>query len=217
MKTIYFISGLGADSRAFNNITLPPDVQSVHLDWIPPHHNDTIATYAERICARINTSQPFYLAGLSFGGMIAVEMLNYVQPVKTILLSSAASKHELRKMYVWAGQVGLHRLFTRNLARSGSFLLSYLFQLKTSSERKLIMQMMNDTDPQFFKWAVQAIVSWQRTEAPAQIIRIHGTADRTLPPVNITYEYLIKGGGHFMVYSKAQELSQILEKILNEP
>ncbi|XVJ66807.1 MAG: alpha/beta hydrolase [Lacibacter sp.] len=216
MKTIYFISGLGADERMFEQLTLPPGISVVYLSWLPPLPGETIDAYAQRMSAGIDTSQPFYLAGLSFGGMVATEMLRYVQPEKTILISSAACRYELPALYRFAGALGLHRLLTVKLAANASLIVSYLFQLKTPAQRKMVQQMMRTTNPQLFQWSVHSIVKWQRREAPDNIIRIHGTADRTLPPVkNRNYQYLVKNGSHFMIASKAQEVSALLAQILN--
>lgn len=216
MKTIYFISGLGADERMFEQLTLPPGISVVYLSWLQPLPGETIDAYAQRMSAGIDTSQTFYLAGLSFGGMVATEMLRYVQPEKTILISSAACRYELPALYRFAGAVGLHRLLTVKLAANASLIVSYLFQLKTPAQRKMVQQMMRTTNPQLFQWSVHSIVKWQRREAPDNIIRIHGTADRTLPPVkNRNYQYLVKNGSHFMIASKAQEVSALLAQILN--
>lgn len=217
MKTIYFISGLGADERIFEQLTLPPGISVVYLPWLSPLPGEAMDAYAQRMCAGIDTSQPFYLAGLSFGGMVATEMLRYVQPEKTILISSAACRYELPALYRFAGAVGLHRLLTVKLAANASLLVSYFFQLKTPAQRKMVQQMMRTTNPQLFQWSVHSIVKWQRKEAPENIIRIHGTADRTLPPVkNRNYQYLVKNGSHFMIASKAQEISALLAQILND-
>lgn len=217
MKTIYFISGLGADERIFEQLTLPPGISVVYLSWLPPLPGETMDAYAQRMSAGIDTSQPFYLAGLSFGGMVATEMLRYVQPEKTILISSAACRNELPTLYRFAGAVGLHRLLTVKLVANASLIVSYLFQLKTPAQRKMVQQMMRTTNPQLFQWSVHSIVKWQRKEAPENIIRIHGTADRTLPPVKKrNYQYLVKNGSHFMIASKAQEVSALLAQILND-
>lgn len=217
MKTIYFISGLGADEQVFRQLTLPPGITAIYLQWLPPLPGESIDAYAQRMSTGIDTSQPFYLAGLSFGGMVATEMLRYVQPVKTILISSAACRYELPALYRFAGAVGLHRLLTVKLAANASLIASYLFQLKTPDQRKMVQQMIRNTHPQLFQWSVRSIVKWQRREVPENIIRIHGTADRTLPAVKkINYHYLVEKGSHFMIAAKAQQVSACLTKILTE-
>lgn len=44
MSKIYFISGLGADKRAFHQLNLP-GFEKIFIDWIQPMPNETIQTY----------------------------------------------------------------------------------------------------------------------------------------------------------------------------
>lgn len=87
---IYAISGLGADERAFQFLEFPYEV--VHVKWITPEGDESMSSYAKRLCAQVDTSEPFALVGLSFGGMLATEMCKFIKPVHTILLSSAETK-----------------------------------------------------------------------------------------------------------------------------
>ncbi|RYY87626.1 MAG: alpha/beta hydrolase, partial [Chitinophagaceae bacterium] len=97
--TLYFLSGLGADRRVFGRLQLPERYRIVHLDWIEPEPRESLEHYALRLSAGINTNGPFALIGLSFGGMLAVEIARVLQPSRTILLSSAATYKELPSLY----------------------------------------------------------------------------------------------------------------------
>ena len=108
MKNIYVISGLGADERVFyktnfgnNNVT--------HIHWVTPLHNETIEAYALRLCTHIHHETPI-LVGLSFGGMVAMEVAKHIATEKIILISSAKTKHELPKFYRIVGKLNLHKL-----------------------------------------------------------------------------------------------------------
>ena len=63
--------------------------------------------------------------------------------------------------------------------------------------------------------SINEIVNWKRTDAPLNIIRIHGNKDRVLPIINFKPNYLIKNGGHFMVANRAAEVSKILQYEIN--
>jgi hypothetical protein len=47
-------------------------------------------------------------------------------------------------------------------------------------------------------------------------VHIHGTADRLFPPKKLTPDYWIKGGGHFMVWNRAEEVSEILKEVIEQ-
>ena len=69
---LYAISGLGADQRVYQYLNI--DYELIHLDWIRPIKNEGITDYTMRLSQGINTSEPFGIIGLSFGGLVAIEM-----------------------------------------------------------------------------------------------------------------------------------------------
>ena len=80
MKKIYLISGLGADERAFQHLDLRAyDV--IYIAWIEALKKETLAHYAGRLLAQVSTKKPI-LIGLSFGGMIAIEMAKQIETEK---------------------------------------------------------------------------------------------------------------------------------------
>src|SRR5215217_4576146 len=91
---VYFISGLGADRKAFEKIKLPGTFSIHHLGWIKNKKGESLNDYARRLAASIDATQPFAIVGLSMGGMIASAMTQFLQPDKTILISSVACTDE---------------------------------------------------------------------------------------------------------------------------
>jgi pimeloyl-ACP methyl ester carboxylesterase len=214
--TIYFISGLGADKRVFKNLKLGDEHVAIFLDWITPQKKESISSYAARMAQQINPSQPFALVGLSFGGMLVVEMLQSVQPLKTFLISSAACKYELPFYYRWAGKLKLDKLIPeKKLSQSNTFLY-WAFGVKDKSERKLLKDILNATDAKFTKWAVHEIINWKQASKTQHIIKIHGDRDWVLPIHKKSTKYIIKDGGHLMILNKAAFISDILETELNK-
>ena len=90
MKTIYCISGLGADERAFSKLKI--DGYSLRvIPWLMPEPGETIQHYATRMRAIIDDPEPI-LMGLSFGGMLCAEIAKQIPVQKLILISSVKSK-----------------------------------------------------------------------------------------------------------------------------
>lgn len=97
MNKIYILSGLGVDKRVFDKIDFGNlDVEFV--DWIKPQKKESIESYARRIQESIKTENPI-LIGLSFGGMVSVEISKIRKTERIILLASAKIKSELPLMY----------------------------------------------------------------------------------------------------------------------
>ena len=93
----------------------------------------------------------------------------------------------------------------------------WLFGTKTEQEKKLLNEILADSDPVFTKWAIRRITNWQRNEkVPAKVLHIHGDADRIFPLKNVHPDYIISGGTHFMTVSKHKEVSKVIQKALNK-
>lgn len=202
---IYCLSGLGADERAFQYIDT--GVHAIeHMPWIDPLENESLRSYAHRMAARIDVDEPFALMGLSFGGMLAVE-INKIKPaVQLILLSTICSHQEKPLRMRISGKLGLYNLVPARYFTQPSRIAHRLFGAQTDRERQLLNEILADGDPNYVKWALNAISRWKNTD-PVTAVRIHGTADKILPARGLPIDHLIPGGGHLMVISHAPEVS----------
>lgn len=214
---VYLISGLGADKRIFKKLKFPENTVINHIDWIPPKSRESLANYAHRLSEIINTSKPFALLGVSFGGMIAVEIAKILSPLTTIIISSSLKSSHLPLSYQLAGKLNLLSLIPAGLLKSSNKITqNYYFGVKTAEQKKLLNQIVNDTDSHFLKWAIGAILSWKNEIKPERLFHIHGTKDKILYTKKYVPDFLIPGGTHFMVYQNADEISALIGKILAE-
>jgi len=85
---IYCFSGLGADERVFSFLKLNPYFDLVPVDWIEPLANENLEEYSIRISKRIQTKKSFGIMGVSFGGLIAQEVSEILNPKFTLVISS---------------------------------------------------------------------------------------------------------------------------------
>ena len=205
---VYCISGLGADKRAFNSLVLKHELK--HLEWIDPFPTESIESYAKRLSITIDQDQPFVLIGLSFGRMVAVEIAKITAPICTIQISSVDHHDQLPKLYRFIGKTGLIRLLPRLCFNIPTPIASFAFQTKN---KKLLSAIIKDAEVEFTKWAVNAILNWKNEQKLEQLIQIGGEKDLILPS-NKNMNHIIKGGGHFMIVDKADELSAILNQEL---
>lgn len=216
-KKIYFISGLGADRRAFRKLTFPSDFELIHLDWIPPLTNESLEDYADRIALGIDTSAPFYLIGLSFGGMLATEIARKLNPTRTFIISSSPVYKQLPWYYRWAGALSLQKLVPVSLIKKGNAIGLKFLGAKSHDEQLLLKQLIIDSDPIFMKWALTCILKWKNKDHPANFTHIHGTADKILPIRFYKPDVIVNGGGHFMIYANAKEISDYIMQEIKAP
>ena len=85
MKRIYVFSGLGADERVFKYLDFP-GYEPVFIRWLQPTKEEAIEHYSKRLTEQIGTSRPV-LIGLSFGGIIAIEVAKVIDTEKIILIA----------------------------------------------------------------------------------------------------------------------------------
>lgn len=213
MKKVYFISGLGADQRVFANLELP-NVEMVHIDWVKPSEEDTMTTYAAKLLRQIDITVPVTLLGLSFGGMLAVELSHLIDDSETILLSTAVTASAIPLRYILLEKWHLPEKIPFGLVRKANAITYRFFGIKTAEHKVLLKDILANTDEHFFRWAVHAILNWENEKVPLHVTQIHGTDDKILPLVETPNIIKVEGGGHFMVLEEAEEVSEILKQIL---
>ena len=211
-RHIYILSGLGADERVFRGMDFH-DQDVTFVKWIPPLKNESIAQYAVRLLPQITTRRPV-LAGLSFGGIMAVELARQIETERVILIASAGSRFEVPFYFRLAGKLRLHRLLPAGLLKQANPVSCWLFGAALPAEQQLLKEILADTDPAFLRWAIDKIVHWDNTLKPGNSTHIHGSADRILPLRFVCADVIIKGGGHFMTLNKAAEVSQVFRSAL---
>jgi pimeloyl-ACP methyl ester carboxylesterase len=212
--TLYFLSGLGADKRIFQKLNLPDQYTIVHIDWIRPGPNESIASYAGRLVPLINQQEGFSIIGLSFGGIVASELAKIVTPVHIIIISSITTSKQLPTHFSALKYVHLHKLIPARFLKVKSPLVYWFMGAKTLREKAVFNQILQDTDIIFFRWAVSKIIYWQHPVQIKNIYHIHGSADNIFPIKNTIADHTIQNGGHLMVYSAATEISSILTRTL---
>ncbi len=209
-KELYIFSGLGADEKVFQRLDFS-GFKTTFIKWIVPQDKETIENYATRLLDQIKTTKPT-LIGLSFGGIMAVEVAKQIDTEKVILIASVKTKKEIPFYYRFAGQLGLHKLLPTRLLKKSNFITNWFFGTSSTFDKQLLKQILIDTDPIFLKWAIDKVTKWKNQTQTRNLFHIHGTNDKILPLSFVKCNLIIKNGGHLMTLNKADELNQILRQ-----
>ncbi|MBF9221630.1 alpha/beta fold hydrolase [Hymenobacter ruricola] len=206
----YLIPGLGADERVFRFLRLQGEVHV--LRWLAPENaKEPLPHYAARLAAAVPAGQACWLVGVSFGGVLAQEVGRLRPRARVVLVSSFASPEELPWVAGLARATGLHRLLVPQLLALLPRVAQWFFSVGNGAEYELLKRIIRDTEPGFVRWAIAQLVQWPGG-APAPVARIHGTADRLLPAGAAHSTYRLPGG-HFIIVSRADEISRILNQL----
>jgi pimeloyl-ACP methyl ester carboxylesterase len=211
-QIIYCISGLGADEKIFTNLKLE-GYELKHIPWLRPNKNETLKEYAKRMAKSIQHDSPVLL-GVSFGGMIGIEIARQIPLQKLIIISSIKSADELPQWMKLAGTLQLNKLVP---IRSYDFMERIdndRLGASTQEERDMVRNYRKSADPVYLTWAVHQVLNWKNNWQPDHIIHIHGDKDKIFPVKKIKTGHIIKGGTHFMVYNRAAEISELITKEL---
>lgn len=205
----YCISGLGADYRVYEALDLAYEM--VHLAWIPPLPKESLSNYAARLGATVGlgiekAQEPFVLIGVSFGGLIAVEMASFCSPQQVVLISSIATPQELPRWYRWIGKTKLIPLLPTICFQLPFGIAKWVFGTKNP----LLQAILKDSDPAFTQWAIQALLTWDNGTSPSNSLVISGDKDLLLSSKQP--HYVIKGGHHFMIVDRAEEISVVINE-----
>lgn len=207
---IYLISGLGADKRIFSKLVFSANHVVRHIEWISPNFNEDLSSYAKRLAKQIDKTEPFFLVGVSFGGMIAVELNKFIKPIQTIIISSASTNAQIPWYYKIVGRLKIYTFLPIKVLKVPTTLTFWFFGAQTNEEKSLLTQILKDTDGKFLKWAISKITTWDQKVTMQGIYHIHGTTDRILPLAFTQPDVKIKNGGHLMVYNQNEIITKIL-------
>ena len=211
---VYGIGGLGVDERIFSELDLKFEL--FPLKWIDPEPDETMKNYVSRLSKQIDTRIPFSIIGVSFGGIVALELNKILSPEKVILISSARSKYDIPFLFRLAGKMRLLKLIPDSLMKPPAFLSNYFFGVSELEYKALLQQIISDTDTDFLRWAIHQITTWEYSENPKNLISIHGSSDRLLKFQNDDQVKVVPDAGHFMIVDRATELSNMLNKVITE-
>jgi hypothetical protein len=210
---VYFISGMCYNCSVFDGLKLPRGYKKVYIEWEIPQLENSLSDYTRKIAENIDVNNPFILVGYSFGGVIVQEMLKFLSPVKSIIVSSFKTEYEIPSTFYVARK-------TRVLRRTPLSIFSTEFITKAfnkviydlpSSELALYMTV---TDPVYIKWSAIQITEWIPATNNSSFYHIHGTEDQIFSFDKLGDVYPVEGGDHLMIIKKSEEVNHIMNSIL---
>lgn len=213
---VYLFPGQGADARQFKHLKLPSGYDTVHITYPVPEKGESLPQFALRFIEEIDQSAPYILLGVSLGGMICTELTDTLNPLKTILISSAKAYDELPGRYNFAKHIPFNRIIPKRVTKASARLLQGIVEPDRKYDKETFKDMLKDKDPSYIQRTVDMIIRWERTRYSSRILHIHGNSDHTIPIKNVQYDYLVEEGSHLMILTRAEEINQILAEILKQ-
>ncbi|HMU47110.1 MAG TPA: alpha/beta hydrolase [Chitinophagaceae bacterium] len=212
MKKVYFIGGLGADKRIFSFLNLS-FCKPIFIDWITPVPKESLKEYALRLRKQIDDESPI-VVGISFGGMLITEMAKADPLLKGIILASNKTSKEFPAYLRIGKYLPLYKWAPSGLSKKTMLANSWILGGIHEPQKKLLYEIVKDSNMFFVKWAIGAILRWENNATPKNIIHIHGTADKLLPFRLVKADFKIINGTHILTMDQPGEVSELLKKLI---
>jgi len=206
--TIYFIPGLGVDERVFYML----DIVGANRHFckiFKPQKKESLKSYAQRMIEDNNIQENSIIVGLSFGGIIAAEINDLIPCKQLIIISSLKNKYE-RPFWMTLQPTLPIKLLPPIAFKAAAVAASPFVGKMSYEEFDVYLSMLNNTDDDYYKWAVQQVINWERKEYDPNIIHIHGRNDLLFPNHFIKNQIVIEGGAHTLVLRYYKQVSKII-------
>jgi pimeloyl-ACP methyl ester carboxylesterase len=214
LPPLILLSGMGADGRLFDQ-QRPRFANLITPHWIDHLPGDSLASYAERMAGQLDPGCACYVGGVSFGGMVALEMARHLDAKACFLIGSIRSSQELplrfRVLEPLAGLVP--EVFGGVPVWAAKTLGPFAEPLLGPARRSMLRQLA-DTRGRFLHWAGSAVLGWNPdpNDPAMPIHQLHGDRDYVLPHRLTRPDVLVRGGGHLLPLSHPQAVNDFLEQ-----
>ncbi len=213
-KIIYCISGLGADEKVFDNLHINGH-ELRYIPWLKPKPKETIQAYAKRMAEGISEASPILL-GVSFGGMIGIEIAKQINIDRLFLISSIKSGSEMPKWMKMVASLKLHKIIPIRSNRLTEKIDNDRLGVSTKEEKEMVRNYRQKVDPIYLNWAVNEVITWRNDWQPERVVHIHGDKDKIFPIKKIKATHIIKEGTHMIIFNRADEIGKVVEEELKK-
>ena len=207
--------GMAASPKIFEFLDLQNPFKIHLLSWFPPKQNESLSSYAKRMCDRVNHKNPILL-GVSFGGVLVQEMAKHIKVSNTVIISSIKNNVELPFSMKMAQKTNAHKLLPIKWINNIDHLALFAFGKGIKKRIELYQRYLSERNPEYLNWAIDSLVHWDQYKTPKDLIHIQGISDTVFPIKNLLEPYIKIKGGHAIIITQANWFNHELPKLLIE-
>ena len=211
---LILFSGLGADasvfapqSRMFPHLTVPP--------WTVPRSDDSLTSYCERMADAIRPESRCVIGGASFGGIIALEMARFLNPLAVLLIGSVREPKQLpRRVRLFRPIRGLIDWLPLAMLQWSVAPLTTRLGRRVAPRLAGLAGQFRSADRAVLRWSMSRILTWSEPPVFAgPVFRIHGDRDRVIP-LRGAADAVVRGGGHLISLTHADQVNAFIAESL---
>ena len=224
-RPLYMYPGLAADSRLFG----PQAAELRGLvtpGWLEPEGRETLEAYAKRVAealmqhrAREGATGAYLIGGFSFGGQMALEMVQHLmpKPEAVVLVCGVRSRAQILPAFVRQQRLTSYVPGFVQRAMFEPYARWFAKREQLSPEHtELLVAMAKDNDPTFLQWSSGACANWLGEprgvanapgETGVKVLHLHGECDRVIPDVRKQATTTLAGAGHLITFTHADAVT----------
>jgi pimeloyl-ACP methyl ester carboxylesterase len=216
LPRLILLPGLGVDRRLFlPQMSLPARIEFAPALAMQP--GESLECYAERLSKTIDAAEPFYLGGVSFGGMLAQEMTRHLRPRAVFAIATCDAARHIKEPIRLMCHLGplLSDAAIAALLPIAPLGLRLLGRPNREARRELL-ELLAGTDPNLTRLGAKAIAGWSLRHRPQMpIYRIHGTDDQVIPAASVCKPaLLVSRAGHVVNVTHSEIVNRFIRRIL---
>ena len=207
---IYLFPGISVEYPIFDRIVPLLTTVSSIVAYPEPMRNEPLTHFAGRIAAQLPSD--CFVAGTSFGGIVALEVARIVKARACFLIGSIRGPDQLPpwlRMWRLLGREHCDRL----LRMAGNLAAAVPRCVRISSTVRL--KKLSGSAGSWHRWAITSVLTWRpRPDASVPIVQIHGDADTTFPICYVTPDIVVRHGKHALCMSHPQDVADAINAFI---
>ncbi len=242
MPRLILIPGLGANRLLFEPQRHHFDQDLFLPDWIAPIFTkvegkkpvpESLQDYSHRLAerwketvlAKPEVRAAYWLGGVSFGGMIALEAASYLAdeglPPRGVFLIASARTSDAMPRGLRLGLKFARMIGEKGMARLRPWIAGRVVKREGLNEldERMFRRMAESVDLSLVLWGMSAMsgwscdeASWKATEAKGvRVHQIHGDKDWAIPLRRGHADKVIEGGRHLVNITHAEAVNEYVE------
>lgn len=215
-RTLVLFPGIAADGRQFQpQRSLPFDL--ITPDWSVPHEGETLPDYARRMAEAVAWPERFVLGGVSFGGMVAVELARRLNPEGLVLIATCQSARGLTSVlrFLSVLEKAIPDAALRTVSGSSRRFLNLVSNL-SPEEQATLADMLHQTPLEMVRRASVMIRDWDGVpDVSCPRLWIHGGKDRVVPIKKVQPDVVIPGAGHQINWTHAGQVNALIRQFVD--
>ena len=183
------------------------------IEWEDPSGVNSVQEYAQRLEHQIRRTDDIFYIGISFGGLVCLEMSRILKPRGIFHLGSLQSAKEISTVIrLFSNFVPSLPSVLFNLSLFPKKLLYYYFGISHGRHRAEFEEMLQGYAPQFVRRLVVLALRYSSLEKyDIPIIRIHGSRDKIVSNPRGKIDFLVNGG-HIISMSNSSEVNEYIRE-----